>query len=458
RRFLQKTGKNLGDNRVTSMGFDMSKVECYNCHRKGHFSRECRSPKESRRSGATEPQKRTAPVENSTSNALVSQCDGIGGGYHPDPPSITRTFMPPKPDLVFHTAPISVKTDHSAFTVQLSPSKTAQDLSHINRPSAPIIEDWVSDSEDKSKTNDKNDPQSVPSFVQSSEQVKNPRHSVQPRTCPIYFFEELNGGYVAFRGNPKRGKISGKEKIKTGKLDFEDVYFVKELKFNLFSVSQMCNEKNRVLFTDTECLVLTPDFKLPDESQVLLRVPRENNMYNVNLKNIVPSGDLTCLFAKAIIDESNLWHRRLGHINFKTINKLVKGNIVRGLPTKVFENNNTCVACKKCKQHRASCKTKPNGIAERKNKTLIEVARTMLADSLLPILFWAEAVNTACYVQNRVLVTKPHNKTPYELLHGRTPSIGFIRPFDCPVTILNTLDPLGKFKGKRLTSIIWKLL
>nr|GEU98575.1 putative ribonuclease H-like domain-containing protein [Tanacetum cinerariifolium] len=367
---------------------------------------------------------------------------------------------------------------------------------------------------------------------------------------------ELNGGYVAFGGNPKGGKISGKGKIKTGKLDFNDVYFVKELKFNIFSVSQMCDKINSVLFTDTECLVLSHDFKLPDESQVMLRVPRENNMYNVNLKNIIPSGDLTCLFTKAKINESNKWHRRLGHINFKTINKLVKVNLVRGLPTKVFENNNTCVACKKGKQHRASCKTKPvssvdqplfrlhidlfgptfvkslnkksyclfitddysrftwvfflatkdetslilktfitglenqlslkvkvirsdkgiefknfdlnqfcgmkeikrefsvprtpqqNGIAERKNRTLIEVAITMLADSLLPIPFWAEAVNTACYVQNRVLVTKPHNKTPYELLHGRTPSIGFMRPFGCLVTILNTLDSLGKFDGK----------
>nr|GFC37292.1 putative ribonuclease H-like domain-containing protein [Tanacetum cinerariifolium] len=87
-----------------------------------------------------------------------------------------------------------------------------------------------------------------------------------------------------------------------------------------------------------------------------------------------------------------------------------------------------------------------NGIAERKNRTLIEAARTLLADSLLTIPFWTEAVNTACYVQNRVLVTKPHNKTPYELLHGRLPSIGFMRPFGCPVTILNTLDPLEKAK------------
>nr|GFC06513.1 retrovirus-related Pol polyprotein from transposon TNT 1-94 [Tanacetum cinerariifolium] len=95
-----------------------------------------------------------------------------------------------------------------------------------------------------------------------------------------------------------------------------------------------------------------------------------------------------------------------------------------------------------------SLKVKQNGIAERKNRTLIEAARTLLADSLLFIPFWAEAVNTACYVQNRVLVTKPHNKTPHELLHGRLPSIGFMRPFGCLVTILNTLDHLGKFQGK----------
>nr|GFB18266.1 ribonuclease H-like domain-containing protein [Tanacetum cinerariifolium] len=91
-------------------------------------------------------------------------------------------------------------------------------------------------------------------------------------------FEELNGGYVAFGGNLKGGKITGKCKIKTGKLDFDNVYFVKELKFNLFSVSQMCDKKNSVLFTDTECLVLSFDFKLSNAGQVLLRVPRENNM------------------------------------------------------------------------------------------------------------------------------------------------------------------------------------
>nr|GEV35658.1 hypothetical protein [Tanacetum cinerariifolium] len=89
-----------------------------------------------------------------------------------------------------------------------------------------------------------------------------------------------------------------------------------------------------------------------------------------------------------------------------------------------------------------------NRVAGRRNKTLIEAARTMLADSKLPTTFWAEAVNTACYVQNKVLVTKPHNKTPYELFHGRPPFISSLRPFGCPVTIFNTIDHLGKFDGK----------
>ncbi|GKA09429.1 putative ribonuclease H-like domain-containing protein, partial [Tanacetum coccineum] len=342
-------------------------------------------------------------------------------------------------------------------------------------------------------------------------------------------FEEIEGGYVAFGGNPKGGKITGRCTIKTSSLDFENVYFVRELKFNLFSVSQICDKKNSVLFNDTKCIVLSPNFKLTDESHVLLKVPRKNNMYSVDLKNIVPKGGLTCLFPKATSDESKLWHRRLGHINFKTMNKQVKRNLVRGLLSKLFENDQTCVACQKGKQHRASCKSKivssisqplhvlhmdlfgptfvkilmkkmhclvviddysrfswvfflankdetsgilksfitgvenlvdqrvkvisvartpqQNGVAERKNRILIEAARTMLADSKLPTTFWAEAVNTTCYVKNRVLVTKPHNKTPYELFLGRKPALSFMRPFGYPIIILNTIDHLGKFDG-----------
>ncbi|GKB42884.1 ribonuclease H-like domain-containing protein, partial [Tanacetum coccineum] len=111
-----------------------------------------------------------------------------------------------------------------------------------------------------------------------------------------------------------------------------------------------------------------------------------------------------------------------------------------------------------------------NGVAERKNRILIEVARTMLADLNFPTTFWAEAVNTACYVQNRVLIIKPYNKTPYELFLGRKPALSFMRPFGCPVTIYNTLDHLdyeeidggfvafgGSTKGGKITGKDFKL-
>nr|GEX56667.1 hypothetical protein [Tanacetum cinerariifolium] len=594
KRFLQRTRRNLGANGTTSIGFDISKVECYNCHRRGHFVRECMSPRDTRNK---DTQRRNV-------NALVSQCDGVGSydwsfqadeeptnyalmvftsssssssdnevdpcskacskayatlqshydkltndlrksqfdvlsykidlesvearlvvyqqnenvceqdikllkldvilrdnalvelrkkfeaaenekddmptslvhdryksgeGYHAVTPPYTGTFMPLKPDLVFYDALTANETVPTILNVKPNTTKPNKDLSQSNRPSAPIIKDWVSDSEDESKvehpTPAKNYRKDIPKskghrhswnrkacFVckslthlikgydyyekkmvqkpirnnamrgthQHYERMTHPhphrhvvttsvltrsrlipltvarpvttvvpqtkvqhqrptKHGVNKAHSPIrrpinlrpspnsnfhqkvttvranqvnvvqgfkgnwgnqqqalkdkgvidsgcsrhmtgnisYLsdFEEINRGYVAFGGNPKGGKITGK---------------------------------------DTECVVLSTDFKLPDENHVLLRVPRKNNMYNVDLKNIVPSGDLTCLFAKATLDKSNLWHRRLGHINIKTMNKPIKGNLVRGLPSKVFEINHTCVACKKGKQHRAS--------------------------------------------------------------------------------------------------------
>ncbi|GKE69328.1 hypothetical protein Tco_1527400 [Tanacetum coccineum] len=127
-------------------------------------------------------------------------------------------------------------------------------------------------------------------FIQGNQQLELQEKGVINNRCSRHMtgnksylsdYEEIDGGFVAFRGDPKGGKIIGKGKSSTGKLDFEDVYFVKELKFNIFSVSQMCDKKNSVLFTETECVVLSPDFKLLDENHVLLRVPRKDNMYSV---------------------------------------------------------------------------------------------------------------------------------------------------------------------------------
>nr|GEU30650.1 ribonuclease H-like domain-containing protein [Tanacetum cinerariifolium] len=135
------------------------------------------------------------------------------------------------------------------------------------------------------------------------------------------------------------------------------LHFGEELKV-IRLLEKMCDKKNSVLFTDTECFVLSPNIKLADESHVLLKVSRKNNMYNVDMKNIIPRNNLTCLVAKATNDESMLWHRRLSHINFKNINKLVKENLVRDLPSKRFKNDQTCVACLKGKQHKVSFKSK----------------------------------------------------------------------------------------------------
>ncbi|GKE77057.1 ribonuclease H-like domain-containing protein, partial [Tanacetum coccineum] len=137
-------------------------------------------------------------------------------------------------------------------------------------------------------------------------------------------YEDYNGGFVAFGSDPKGGKITGKGKIKTANLDFDNVYFVDELKLNLFSVSQMCDKKNSVLLTNIECLILSPSFKLLDESQVVLRAPRKDDVYSLDLKNIVPSRGITCLYANATADESKLWHKRLGHVNFKNKINLLK--------------------------------------------------------------------------------------------------------------------------------------
>ncbi|GJW01911.1 putative ribonuclease H-like domain-containing protein [Tanacetum coccineum] len=369
-------------------------------------------------------------------------------------------------------------------------------------------------------------------------------------------FVKIKGGTVTFGGGD--GQITGKGTIRTSNFNFENVYYVEELQnFNLFSVSQICDTKNKVLFTDKECLVLSKEFQLPDSSQVVLRVPRRHNLYCFNLTNIHSEREIKCLLAKASLDESTKWHRRMAHVNFKNMNKLAKHGLVNGLPSKLFTNEHNCVACNKGKQHKASYKAitavstiseplqllhmdlfgptsirsidhkhyslvvtddfsrfswvfflgtkdetfyilrdfitfvenqltkkvkaircdngtefknsnlielcgskgikrdysvartpQQNGVAERKNRTLIEAARTMLADSKLPTMFWTEAVSTACYVLNRVLVTRPHNKTPYELLSGKVPNISHLKPFGCHVTILNTSDHLGKFEGK----------
>ncbi|GJS27804.1 ribonuclease H-like domain-containing protein [Tanacetum coccineum] len=413
RRFLKNTRRKFYVNATETIGFDKSKVECYNCHKRGHFTRECRAPR-NQENRNRENTRRVVPVETTTSNALVS-CDGFGN------------FMPPKPDLSFFgleeftSEPIVIKP-----IVEKSEAKASEAKPKIVRKNngAPIIKDWVSDSEEENYDCDNhqrqfNNKKMVKPVWNYTQRVNHQKFSRMTHPSP-----KRNMVLKAILMRPKAVVNVARPKAVVNVVKGNNVNVVKA------SACWVWKPKTKVLdhgnpqmdlqdqgVIDSGCsrhmtwnMSYLTDYEEIDGGYVAFggnpkggkitgRVPRKNNMYSIDLKNIVPKGGLTRLFAKAKFDESERWHRSLGHINFKTMNKLVKGNLVRGLPSKLFENNQTCVACQKGKQHRAS-------------------------------------------------LTKPHNKTPYELFLSRKPSLGFMRPFGCPVTILSTIDHLGKFDGK----------
>nr|GEV00666.1 ribonuclease H-like domain-containing protein [Tanacetum cinerariifolium] len=348
------------------MGFDMSKVECYNCHRKGHFARECRLPKDTRRNVSAEPQRRNVPNALSfiqTTEQVKTPRPSVKPVEHsilaanhkidiPKPKSLKNSknrkarficksltyiikdfdYYKKKmaqtpvrnhaqrgnhqhyaritlPNPQRHVVPSTVLTKSKLVPLTTArPVTTAVPQPHVTRPRPAKTIATNPHSPPRRNINRRPSPK-LSTFPLKVTTVKasmvNAVKGVQGNwvwkpKCLILdnVFQHTSASmtlkkfdYTDALGrskNPKDGNIIAKGKIRTEKLDFNDVYFVKELKFNLFSVSHMCDKKNNVLFIDTECIVLSPEFKLPDENQVLLRVPRENNIYNVALKNIVP--------------------------------------------------------------------------------------------------------------------------------------------------------------------------
>nr|GEZ23110.1 hypothetical protein [Tanacetum cinerariifolium] len=293
-------------------------------------------------------------------------------GYHAVPPPYTGTFMPPKPDLVFNISPTAVETDHSAFNVQLSLTKPDQDLSHINRLTAPIIEDWVSDSEDESETKE---PQIVPSFVQSTEQVQSPRPSVQhvetsiPAATPKPESPKhtSNGKKILTQSKPVpitavRPVSTVMPKIKDpvvsaaqglhGKWEWKPKFLLLD---NVSCNTSASMTLKRFDYNDALGRSKSGVIDSGCSRHMTWKMSYISNFEELNGRYVAFGGNPK----GGKISGKGKNQDMLGHINFKTMNKLVKGNLVRGLPTKVFENNNTFVACKKGKQHRASCKTKP---------------------------------------------------------------------------------------------------
>nr|GEW03467.1 putative ribonuclease H-like domain-containing protein [Tanacetum cinerariifolium] len=609
-RFLQKTGRNLGDNRVTTMGFDMSKVKCYNCHRKGHFARECRSPKDTRRIVTAKPQRRHVPVETSTSNALVSQCDGIrsydwsyqakeeptnfalmaitssssssdnkvkscskaclesiearlvvykqnksilqeninmlknevevrdsvlvtlkqklnqaekerddlkikfdkfqtssqsltellasqkhdkhglgycssendskslspscpsdrlrpSGGNNVVPPPIIGNFMPPKPDLVFHTASIVVETDHSAFTIQLSPTKSAQDIFHITRPMAPIIEDWTpilaatpKPTSPKSNCSSKRKKRKTCFVCRSVDHlIKDCNFHAKPKTPPTprnYVYRGYNKQHASFTQNqPQKHIVSAAVLTKSKPVSVTAARPISAVvpkiiitrpkharSLNTKSNSTIKRHKTRSQSSKTSN---TSPKVIAAKDQVVRAVKgeiRENGSKSVMawvLKEsnhpICVQGNISYLFDFQELNGGYVafgGNPKGGKISRKgTIKQVfflatkdetspILKTFITGLKNQIslkvkvirsdngteFKNSDLNQFCElKGIKRKFSVPRTPqqNGIAERKNKTLIEAARTMLADLLLSIPFWAKAVNTACYVHNKSL-------------------------------------------------------
>nr|GEX36623.1 ribonuclease H-like domain-containing protein [Tanacetum cinerariifolium] len=336
KRFTQKTERKLDLNGKETIRFDKTKVECYNCHRRGHFAREYKTGlgydghvNESEVLNNVVDSYESVRDDNQVSDRFKKS-----EGYHAVPPPYIGNYMPPRADLSFdglddyvfkyksnlawnielvNAGNTNVKNENKAEkprkfsqsprvltksgkvpvnTAKQSSQREAASVStarHVNTvASRPNVNSTLPTTYSYFKGNLQYALQDQAIFDSGCS-----RHMTGNKSY-LTDYQKIDGGFVAFEGNAKEGKITRKGKIRTGKLDFEDVYFVKELKFNLF---------------------------------------------------------------KATLDESNLWHRRLSHINFKTMNKHVRENLARGLPSKIFENDHTCVACQKGKQHNASCKT-----------------------------------------------------------------------------------------------------
>nr|GEW19396.1 ribonuclease H-like domain-containing protein [Tanacetum cinerariifolium] len=342
RRFLKNNGRKFSMNGNETIGFDKSKVECYNFHKRGHFARECRAPR-SQDTKHKESTRRTMPMETHASAALVS-CDGLGGYYWND-------------------------------QAEEGPTKFAL---------------------------------MAYSFTSSNFEVSTDSN------CSSSCLE-----------NVKILKEQNKQLSRTFKIN------VITYKTGLESVEArlLVYKKNKDVYEeDIKPVVKTSEAKTSADKPKVVRKNFGSPLIEDWISDSEDESESKPKIEKKIVKPS-----------FTKI-KFVKSKEQVKSPRKTI--------VKQGDQNSVARTPQQNGVAERRNGTLIEAAKTMLADSKLPTTFWAEGVNTACYVKNRVLVVKPYNKTSYELFHGRTSSLTFMKPFRCLVTIPNTLDHLGKFDGK----------
>nr|GEV55272.1 hypothetical protein [Tanacetum cinerariifolium] len=316
------------------------------------------------------------------------------------------------------------------------------------------------------------------------------KHMTGNRALLTNFVEKFLGT-VRF-GNNNFAVIAGYGDVVIRSMTIKRVYYVEGLGHNLFIIGKFCDKGLEVAFRKSTCFVRTKD------GVDFLTGDRSSNLYTIAL-NEVASNSSACLLAKASSSQSWLWHQRLSHLNFATINNLVKNNLVQGLSKMKFEKDHLFFACEEGKIYQKHHKSKTafasnkplyllhmdlcgpmrvesinrkryvlvvvddcswytwfsaartpqqNGVVERRNRTLVEAARTMLTFANLSLFLWSEAIATACITQNRLIIHKRFDKTPYELMNKRKPNIKFFQVFGCRCYLLNDYDDVGKLKTK----------
>nr|GEU63928.1 retrovirus-related Pol polyprotein from transposon TNT 1-94 [Tanacetum cinerariifolium] len=314
-------------------------------------------------------------------------------------------------------------------------------------------------------------------------------------------FVEKFLGTVRF-GNDQFAPILGYGDLVQGNVTINRVYYVEGLNHNLFSVGQFCDADLEVAFRKSTCFVR--DLQGND----LLVGNYGSDLYTISLQESTSSTPLY-LMAKATPTQAWLWYRRLSHLNFDYINLLLNKDIVIGLPKLKYIKDQLCSSCELSKAKRSSFKSKvvpdetlevlkeflmmiqrnlqalvitirtdrgtkflnkilnaffkeegiehqtstartpeQNGVVKRQNRTLVVAPQTLLSASQLPLFFWAEAIATACYTQNRSIIIPTHGKTPYHIINNRKPSIKHLYIFGCICYITRDGENLDKMKEK----------